>query len=251
MAGDPVELDYAASFGKYRSEKTDTTAALIRSILRYVPGSSGAKVIDIGCGTGRYALPLALACSAQVLAADLSRAMVEQGRGKDSGGAVSWFLSDACRMPFSGETFDVVLLFLVLHVVKDSSKALQEAYRILQPGGHCLILAHSHSQLDRQTLFRFFPEARKLNKRRMLSLTALKKLLRETGFHHLRTEEFVEAVSYPRESFLEKVRSRPNTSLRTMSDADFLRRYQTMEAAFSGQETCTEQSFSTLVAARK
>jgi len=62
-------------------------------------------------------------------------------------------------MPFADQSFDATLLFLVLHLVKDTKKALQETYRILRPGGHCLILTHSHSQLDRQTLFRFFPEA--------------------------------------------------------------------------------------------
>ena len=251
MAGDQKGPDYATSFGKYRSQTTETTSALIRSVLRYVPTSPGARVIDIGCGTGRYALLLVSATEAQVFATDLSRAMVDKSREKDNGQDVSWFLSDACRMPFAGESFDVAFLFLVLHVVKDSKTALQEAYRILRPGGYCLILTHSRTQLDRQTVFRYFPEARKLNKRRMLSLTKLKELVREIGFHHLRTEEFVEATACSREAFLEKVRSRPNTSLRLMSDADFQRRYEALEAAVAGQEECTEESSITLLVARK
>ena len=251
MAESQKEPDYAASFGKYRSQTTETTAALLGSVLRYVPFSPGATVIDIGCGTGRYALLLASASEAQIFATDLSRAMVEQGRDKDEGKDVSWFLSDACRIPLAGENVDVALLFLLLHVVKDSKKTLQEAYRILRSGGHCLILAHSYSQLDRQTIFRFFPEARKLNKRRMLSLTKLRRLVREIGFHHLRSEEFAEVVTCPREVFLEKVRSKPNTSLRSMSNVDFQRRYEALEVAVAGREECTEESFSTLLVARK
>ena len=186
-----------------------------------------------------------------LFANDLSREMVEQGRVRDNGGDVCWLLSDACRIPFADGNFDVALLFLVLHVLKNSMKGLQEAYRILRPGGHCLILTHSHFQLDRQTLFRLFPEARKLNKKRMLSLTKLKERVREVSFHHLRTEEFVEAATLSREVFLEKVRSRPNTSLRSMSDADFQRRYDALEASVAGREKCTEESFSTLLVARK
>ena len=121
----------------------------------------------------------------------------------------------------------------------------------MRPGGHCLILTHSYSQLDRQTLFRFFPEARKLNKRRMLSLTKLKGLLRAIGFHHLRTEEFAEAATYSRDAFLEKVRSKPNTSLRSISEADFQRRYEALEATVAGQGKCIEESFTTLLAAQK
>jgi ubiquinone/menaquinone biosynthesis C-methylase UbiE len=251
MAGDRKEPEYAVSFDKYRSHTTETTAALIRSVLRYVPSSPGARIIDIGCGTGRYALPLARATGVQVFATDLSWAMAGKGRAKDTAKDVSWSLSDACRIPFVDETFDAAFLFLVLHVVKDPRKALREAYRILRPGGHCLILAHTYSQMDRQTVLSFFPEARKLNKRRMLSLTKAKDLVRELGFHHLRTEEFAESVTYARDAFLEKIRSKPNSSLRLISDAAFERSYRTLEAAVAGQETCTEQTFSTLLVMRK
>jgi len=105
--------------------------------------------------------------------------------------------------------------------------------------------------MDRQTVFRLFPEARKLNKRRMLSLTKLKELVREIGFHHLRTEEFVEVATYSRDAFLEKIRSKPNSSLRAMNASDFQRRYEALEAAVAGQEKCTEENFSILLSTRK
>jgi len=59
MAGGRKEPDYADSFERYRSQTTETTSVLIRSVLRYVASSPRARVIDIGCGTGRYALLLA------------------------------------------------------------------------------------------------------------------------------------------------------------------------------------------------
>jgi ubiquinone/menaquinone biosynthesis C-methylase UbiE len=251
MVGDRKETDYADSFEKFRSQETETSAALIRTVLRYAPSSPLARIIDIGCGPGRYALLLASATEAQIFATDLSPAMVQKGREKDHVREVSWSLSDACQLPFSDQSFDVVLLFLVLHVVKDTTKALEEAYRILRPGGHCFILTHSFSQLDRQTVFRFFPEARKLNKRRMVSLTKLKGLLRKIGFRHLLAEEFAETATYSRDVFLEKVRSKPNTSLRSISDNDFQRRYKAVEAAVACQKKCTEENFSTLLTAQK
>jgi hypothetical protein len=91
----------------------------------------------------------------------------------------------------------------------------------------------------------------KLNKRRMPSLRRLKALVREIGFRHLRTEEFTETVTYSRDAFLEKVRGKPNTSLRSMSDEDFRRRYTVLETAVACQEQCTEESFSTLLTAQK
>lgn len=251
MVDNQKEPDYASSFEKFRSQTTETTAGLIRSTLRYVPSSGIARIIDIGCGTGRYALLLTIESKAEIFATDLSREMIAKCLEKKNAQQVHWFLSDVCRLPFSDESFDVALLFLVLHVVKDSKMALQEAYRILRFGGHCLILTHSHSQLDRQTLFRFFPEARRLNKRRMPSLRKLQELARVIGFHHLRAEEFVETTTYSRDAFLEKVRSKPNTSLRSMSDTDFQARYMALEAAVANQEKCMEENFSTLLVLKK
>ena len=207
--------------------------------------------MDIGCGPGRYALLLASKTEAQIFATDLSRAMVQQGREQANANLVCWALSDACRLPFADESFDAILLFLVLHQVADPKKALQEAYRLLRPGGHCLISTHSHRQLDRQTLFRFFPEARKVNKKRMPSLAKLKDLLRATCFHHLRTKSFTDGTNYSRESYLEKIRGKPSTSLRAMSEADFQRRYAALEAALAGQECCMEEVMSTILVARK
>jgi SAM-dependent methyltransferase len=243
--------DYAESFEKYRSGPTEGTAALMASVLRSVPSSSAARMIDIGCGTGRYTLPLASGSKGRVFATDLSWDMVIKGRQKDTGEQVFWLLADACRMPFMRGSFDAALLFLVLHLVKDPRQAVKEAYRVLCPGGHCFILAHSYSQLDRQTVFRWFPEARKLNKRRMLSLTKLKEMVRETGFGQLRTEEITESTVYARDVFLEKIRSKPNTSLRSISEADFNRRYQALEAAVGGRGQRVGENFSTLLTALK
>ena len=182
MAGDQKEqFAYAASFKKYRTLESETIAALLWFIRRYVPSSPEARVIDIGCGPGQYALFLASETPAKIFATDLSRAMVLQGREQTNAHLVCWALSDACCLPFADESFDVLLLFMVLHQVSDPKKALQEAYSLLRPGGHCLIFTHSHRQLDQQTLFRFFPEARKVNKKRMPSLMKLKGLLPLSG----------------------------------------------------------------------
>jgi ubiquinone/menaquinone biosynthesis C-methylase UbiE len=251
MRAEEKEADYADSFEKYRSQETEGVAALVQAVLRYVPSSPRARVVDIGCGPGRYALVLASATEARIFATDLSPAMIRKGKEKDDARGVSWFLSDACHLPFSDRSFDVILLFLVLHVVKDVKKAMEEGYRILRPGGHCFVLTRSHWQLDRETLFRFFPEARKLNKRRMPSLTRLKALAGEIGFHHLRAEAFTETVTYSCVAFLEKVRSKPNTSLRSMSDEDFRRGYTSLERAMAGQEKCIEETVSTLLTVEK
>ena len=46
---------------------------------------------------------------------------------------------DVRDMPFSDDTFDIILCSMVLHYVDDYKRALQEIYRVLKPGGFALL----------------------------------------------------------------------------------------------------------------
>lgn len=98
-------------------------------------------VLDLGAGTGRYALRLA-AQGAQVTALDQSEAMLDRGRkaARKAGLSVQ-FIQQSLegRLPGEADSFDLVLAALVLCHVANLGNVAREAYRVIRPGGHIFI----------------------------------------------------------------------------------------------------------------
>ncbi|WP_263808601.1 class I SAM-dependent methyltransferase [Salinibacter sp.] len=107
--------------------------------LRWLDPPPDARILLSGCGTG---LDLAhLPPETQVTALDAVPAMVRRtkARAQTLGRAVDAHVGDAHALPFEDDSFDVVLLHLLLSVLPDPGAVLAEAARVLAPGGRISI----------------------------------------------------------------------------------------------------------------
>jgi demethylmenaquinone methyltransferase/2-methoxy-6-polyprenyl-1,4-benzoquinol methylase len=106
-----------------------------REMLADLPLSE-AHVLDVGCGTGATADLLA-ARAARVDALDHSRPQLQQAR--EAVPAPRYVRGDAERLPYRGETFDVVVSIGAVIFFPNPQEALAEAHRVTRPGGHVLV----------------------------------------------------------------------------------------------------------------
>lgn len=100
---------------------------------RFLPPAQ-AKVIDIGGGTGIYAAWLA----AQGYDVDLVDIVAAHVQGAAQAGTFRAVVGDACALPVPNRHFDVALLLGPLYhllTAHDRQVALQEACRVVKPGG--------------------------------------------------------------------------------------------------------------------
>jgi ubiquinone/menaquinone biosynthesis C-methylase UbiE/DNA-binding transcriptional ArsR family regulator len=111
-------------------------------------------VADLGCGTGAITQALAPFVS-EVIAVDESNAMLSAARKRLHGVEnVDVRNGRLESLPLADGEVDIALLFLVLHYVAEPQLVIQEAVRVLKPGGRLLVLdMMPHDRQDlRQTM---------------------------------------------------------------------------------------------------
>ena len=98
------------------------------------PYAQGARVLELGCGTGLI-LERVAEVAKEAVGIDLSEGMAE--RAKERG--LDVHIGSVCDLPFDDDEFDVTYSFKVLAHVPDIGAALREAARVTRPGGHLLL----------------------------------------------------------------------------------------------------------------
>ena len=100
---------------------------------------AGERVLIDGAGTGAD-LGL-IPREVEVAATDLTPAMVERihRRAARLHRELDARVMDAQALEFPGESFDAVILHLIVAVVPDPVRALREAARVLRPGGRAVV----------------------------------------------------------------------------------------------------------------
>ena len=150
--------------------------------------SPNCRVVDLGGGNGHYAVRLARMC-AEVVVVDISDKMLQQIPSTDN---VTLVCADITNTRLLPETFDRALISDVLHHMKDPSKALEEAKRLLVRGGKIVIHEFNPSHLVTKLLGAF--ENRVVEQVTYLSIEEITKVMRSNGFDDINV--FVKSYYY-------------------------------------------------------
>jgi ubiquinone/menaquinone biosynthesis C-methylase UbiE len=96
----------------------------------------GARILDVGCGTGLLTRRLASEMDATVVGCDYSRGMLEEAIRRGGG---AWVQGDAQALPIADEAVDAVVSTESFHWYPDQRLAFAEFRRVLRPGGRAYV----------------------------------------------------------------------------------------------------------------
>src|SRR5216684_511610 len=125
-------FDGHAAAAEYDVFTPQASARLVDAFAALSGLERGAKVIDLGCGSGAFTALLTDA-GYDCVGLDLSAKLLAVGRRKHPG--IAFVEGDIERLPFPDARFDGALLSGVVHHFPDPSRCAAEVFRVLRGGG--------------------------------------------------------------------------------------------------------------------
>jgi SAM-dependent methyltransferase len=234
MARITYDEQTAAAFKAVREVPRDGLAEWREAVRRHLRPSSAMTLLDIGAGTGAFALAFNDWFGLAVVAVEPSAAMRARIPWTP---AVQVLEGHAGALPLRDESADVAWLSLVLHHIPDLRLAAYEIRRVLRPGAPVLIRGGVSGASDGIELVRWFPEtARTVDTYPSIEETC--EAFAATGFHRDALEQVRETYPAGLADLLVQADTfrRADTTMRHLTDEEFLRGKERLRRAVRDAE---------------
>jgi ubiquinone/menaquinone biosynthesis C-methylase UbiE len=196
--------------------------------------SKSTRMLEIGVGTGRIALPLAKYVGLLV-GVDLSTLMMARLNEKRTDypdGNIQLLQGDVMRLPLRSHSFDVALLVHILHLVAEPERAVNELTRVLRPDGKALQCWNDRNEGAFSPLWEAWERATSNESERQDTWKASKNLLTDMGWENVTDEHqyhFSQWMSA--DEMADRYRHRVWSSMWALSDSVWQKGVEAVEEA--------------------
>ena len=123
------------------------------AMMDWLAPRAGQRLLDVAGGTGDISFRfLKRAGYGQATVLDLTEPMLVEGRkraeAESMADSLDWVVGDAMALPFPDASFDVYTISFGIRNVTRPQEALNEAFRVLNPGGRLMVLEFSQIPND-------------------------------------------------------------------------------------------------------
>lgn len=247
MASESVSFDRAVEYyDQTRGFPPGVETEVAKTFASAAGLTKTSRVLEIGVGTGRIALPLArhvgIYCGV-----DLSPKMLGKLLDKRNDEPLHVVEGDATRLPYRAGGFDAVVAVHVFHLIPDWRGVLAEIARVLKPEG--LLLHGGGQRADEDRLTELWRKTIRAERNGPFPRGMTEQFIEDTGWSRVGEEIHRYPDAKSPQQFLDSIRNRMWSSCWQMSDQEIDDGYQTMLAyiqehfADPSEPIATEQVF--------
>lgn len=191
MSDSGLHVDYDEIAETYnRRFAADPQNQLARAILTEALAQQPGRILEVGCGTGRWLADLHSA-GELLYGLDLSMGMLHQALGRDR--QLHLIQGQAERLPFRDSSFNLVYCVNALHHFGSPQEFIREAYRLLGTGGKLAVIGMDPNDFAGETpdkgwyLYHYFEGALENDLARFPARSTISAWMASTGFESCET----------------------------------------------------------------
>ena len=181
----PEVLYNAIGSGYNATRQADPYIA--RKLFEFLDPQTNDLFLDIGCGTGNYAIALAEK-GLDFTGVEPSEKMLDIARSKQPD--MKWFTGQAENIPVGDSIFDAAIATLTIHHWKNLEKSFNEIARVLKEDGKIVFFTATPMQMEGYWLNHYFPKMLLDSIIQMPSFERIALALDKSGFQFVNTEKY-------------------------------------------------------------
>lgn len=214
------ETAAAQRYDAARNLPDETKKLWLTTLRSLIAGRPIQKILDAGCGTGRFTSALAETFGCPAVGVEPSPAMLEVAKSRNDPN-VEWKLGAAEKLPLDDSSVDLAFMSQVFHHLPDPPAAFREIARVLSPGGSLAIRNSTREHNAELKWPQFFPEAAVMEDERTPSSEEIQATVIENHFRIIAHRTINQIFASSADEYFEKISGRGLSALIALSHSAF------------------------------
>jgi len=215
------KTDIPAGYDRARDHGPEVIDLWMHAIATHLEGLPVTRILDLGCGTGRFSEALAARFNADVIGLDPSLKMLQLAREKLRDVRVQYQQGRAEAIPLPSASLDLVFMSMSLHHFRDPIAAARECRRVLQPNGRVVIRTGTREQIASYPYLPFFASSRPIMEQVLPSSAEIRDTFAAAGLRMIASQIITQTIAPDWTVYAEKLAAGGDSVLAKLSRQDF------------------------------
>ena len=189
----------------------------------HVAGRAVRRILDLGCGTGRFTGGLARRFGVETIGIDPSAKMLAQARAKSPRPTVHYQRAAAEALPLETGSVDLIFMSMSFHHFSDPAAAARECRRVLRDDGTVLLRTGTREQILSYPYVPFFPGTPAIMQEVLPDIPEVRDVFESAGFLLFSAEIVTQTIASGWAAYADKLAAGGDSDLARLSQRDFER----------------------------